>query len=103
MPNIGGPWQSSRKLLTSVVNSVITYGTAMCGDIRKNQECRPGDTPVFFVRYQTMLAEERKRLYQIKSRVTKQQTDLKKIEGKRAFKDVKENGMYLRKGGGRIA
>lgn len=35
MPNIGGPRQNRRKLLTSVVTSVLTYGIAIWGDALK--------------------------------------------------------------------
>lgn len=40
MPTIGDTRQSNRKLLTSVVNSLITYGLTIRGDPIKNHECR---------------------------------------------------------------
>ena len=40
MPNIGGPRQPRRKLLASVVTSILTYGIAIWGEALKIKECR---------------------------------------------------------------
>lgn len=40
MPNIGGPRQGRRKLLASVVTSILTYGIAIWGDVLKIQKYR---------------------------------------------------------------
>lgn len=40
MPNVGGPQQDRRKLLTSVVTSILTYAIAIWGDALKFQQYR---------------------------------------------------------------
>ena len=40
MPNVGGPRQPRRKLLASVVISILTYGIAIWGEALKIKECR---------------------------------------------------------------
>ena len=40
MPNIGGPRQPQRKLLASVVTSILTYGIAIRGETLKIMECQ---------------------------------------------------------------
>lgn len=46
MPNIGGPKQRRRTLLSSVVTSVLTYGISIWGDTLSTQESRRKVAPV---------------------------------------------------------
>lgn len=47
MPNIGGPKQSRRLLLSSVVTSVLTYGISIWADALKSQESWRKAGPVY--------------------------------------------------------
>lgn len=47
MPNIGGPKQSRRLLLSSVVTSVLTYGISIWADALDTQESRRKAGPVY--------------------------------------------------------
>ncbi len=87
MPNVGGPKQKRRALLSSVVTSVLTYGIAIWADALKRQESPRKVAPIYRLSalritsaYRTVsedavcviagmlpigvLAEERKSLYQ---------------------------------------
>lgn len=47
MPNIGGPKQKKWELLTSVVTSVITYGTPVWADALNMQDAKWNIAPVY--------------------------------------------------------
>ncbi|XP_015118901.1 uncharacterized protein LOC107042377 [Diachasma alloeum] len=47
MPNIGGPKQRRRALLSSVVTSVLTYGISIWADVLQLQEARHKIAPVY--------------------------------------------------------
>ncbi|CAB3247351.1 unnamed protein product [Arctia plantaginis] len=49
MPNIGGPKQRRRALLTSVVTSVLNYGIPIWADALKIQEARRKIAPVYWL------------------------------------------------------
>ena len=102
MPNIGGPRQPRRKLLASVVTSILTYGIAIWGKALKIEKYRrkmaavnrlsalsvssafrtvlddavciiPGLMPI------EILAVKRKQLYEQRSSIQREQEELKRI------------------------
>ncbi|GBP95720.1 hypothetical protein EVAR_70148_1 [Eumeta japonica] len=47
MPNVGGPKQSRRRLLSSVVTSILTYGISIWADALEIQEAWRKAGPVY--------------------------------------------------------
>ncbi|GBP31023.1 Putative 115 kDa protein in type-1 retrotransposable element R1DM [Eumeta japonica] len=47
MPNVGGPKQSRRRLLSSVVTSILIYGISICADALEIQEAWRKAGPVY--------------------------------------------------------
>ena len=102
MPNIGGPRQPRRKLLASVVTSILTYGKAIWGKPLKIEKYRRKIAAVNRLRalkvssvFRTVsddavciivdlmsieiLAVERKQLYEQRSSIQREQEEIKKI------------------------
>lgn len=102
MPNIGGPRQERRKLLASVVTSVLTYGLAIWGDALKIEEYRRKVAAVHRLSalrvscaFRTVsddaacviagmmpievLAVERKQMYEVRNTVPEERRELEKI------------------------
>ena len=126
MPNISGPRQLRRKLLASIVISILTYGIAIWGEALKIKECRRkivavnrlsalrvscafrtvSDEAVCVIAGMMpieVLAVERKQLYEQQSSIPEEQKKNKKnTRGRIASKDGRRNGMHLKKGDGHI-
>lgn len=129
MPNIGGPRQGMRKLLPSVVTSVLTYGIAIWDDVLKNEKYRrkvaavhrlsalrvscafrtESDDAVRVIAEMMaveILAVERKQLYEQQSTTPKDQNELKRTLRhlwRTASNGGRKSGMRLEKEDGHIA
>lgn len=109
MPNIGGPRQRKRALLTSVVTSVLTYGIAIWADALRKQKLRRRVAPVYRLgalrvasAYRTVsedavcviagmlpidvLAEERRSLYQRKRTTALSAAELRTEERQKSLR-----------------